>query len=332
MLLALLAVLSFLIIRPFLLAIFIGALLAYVCNKPYQKLLKKLNNETATALLVCIVVIFVVLIVGIFFVQTLVQESYVLFVSVKQKLAVGLFKGCENGFCNWVEGFARNPEIAYQIQEASRTVTNWIIKKGSNFLVAVPQMILNLFVAFFTMFYFLKDGARITGNLDRFFSAQQKRYSHVTRRLKEIVHGVVYGYLLVALIQGALGALGFFIFGVSSPLFWGLVMAFLALIPFIGTGFVWVPASILIFLDGVFHDSNWVMFKGIALFVYCLLFVASLDNLLRPKLVGEKAKVHPAIVMVGIFGGILLFGPLGVIIGPLVLSLTTVIIKTYLQK
>ena len=166
--------------------------------------------------------------------------------------------------------------------------------------------------------------------LSQFLSMKEKKYTFVINRLKEITQGIIYGYLLIALIQGALGALGFLIFGVSSPLFWGLLMVFLSLIPSLGTGLVWLPASIILILDGVFQDSNILIIKGIGLLVYSALIVGGIDNILKPKLVSDKAKIHPAIVMVGILGGIFFFGMWGVVLGPLILSLTSVLMDAFI--
>jgi predicted PurR-regulated permease PerM len=330
---ALLIVFSFFIIKPFLLAIFFGALLAYVFSPVYRFLLRKLKNQTFTALLICIVVLILILVPSFFFTQALVKESYTLFILLKQKLAVGLFVGCENSLCSALGDFGNDPTIQFQLQEGIKSITNWIVQKGSNILVSLPQIALNLFVLLFTMFYFLKDGKSLVQGLSQFLNIEEeKKYLQIMKRLREIFHGVVYGYLVVALMQGALGALGFFIFGVSSPLFWGLVMALLALIPFLGTGFVWVPATLIFLFDGLFTNSPNLLLRGIGLFFYGLIFVSSLDNIVRPKLIGQKAKIHPAIIMLGIFGGLLLFGPLGVIVGPLVLSLAVVFTDIYLKK
>ena len=146
-------------------------------------------------------------------------------------------------------------------------------------------------------------------------------------RLREITHGVVYGYILVGVIQGAAGAIGFLLFGISSPLFWGVIMMVFALIPFLGTGIVWGPAALILIFDGVTTDSSTFLWKGVGLLVYGFFIVGGLDNLLRPKLMGEKAKIHPLIIILGIFGGIIFFGPMGVVVGPLVLSLTWVLFK-----
>jgi len=325
-----LVVLSFYIVQPFLLAIFLGAILAYAFYPFYKRGQKRLKSKTVMALIVCLIILILIIIPSIFFVKTLIQESYSLYVLGKQKIAVGLFEDCGNSICNLIESLSENPQVKYRFQESLRIITNWIIKKGSDFLISIPQILLNLFVMFFTLFYFLRDGAAFAKKMSVYLSMKKKRYAVMIGRLKEIIHAIIYGYVLIALMQGALGALGFYIFGVSSPLFWGMVMAFLALIPYLGTGFVWVPAALIIFLDGVFQNSNVLIYKGIGLFFYGLIIVGSLDNLIRPKIIGDKAKIHPALIMLGIFGGIFLMGPIGVVAGPLILSLTAIVIETYL--
>jgi len=184
----------------------------------------------------------------------------------------------------------------------------------------------------FTIFYSLKDGRLFVNKIGNILSMKKKKYVFLLRRLKEIIHGVVYGYAIIALMQGLLGGIGFFIFGIPSPIFWGMVMAIFALIPFIGTGIIWVPASLLLIFDGVFQGLDSLIFKGIGLFVFSFIFVGSLDNFLRPKLMSDKAKVHPLILFLGVLGGILFFGPVGVIVGPLILSLTVVFVDTYINE
>ena len=328
----LLLILSVFVIKPLFLALFLSALLAYIIYPVYKWLLKKVKNKTITSLLVCLVVFLMLVIPAAFFVKILVQESYLIYLLVKQKLAVGLFRDCGNTFCEMIKDFGQNEWVNSQIKNILKTATDWVIHKGSAFLISLPKLLLNLFVMFFTLFYFLKDGEELVARIYSYLCIHHKKGALLLGRLKEILRGLIYGYLVVALIQGALGALGFFIFGISSPLFWGLVMAFLALIPILGTGVVWVPASLILVLDGVFQNSTHLIVKGIALFVYSFIFVGSIDNLIRPKLIGRKAKVHVAIVMAGIFGGILMFGPVGLILGPLILSLTAEIIDIYLTK
>ncbi len=322
--------LSFFIIKPLLVALFIGALLAYAFYPLYTFTVKKTGKPTISSLLVCFLVLLIVIIPAGLLIKVLIGESYSLYVLVKQKLAVGLFTNCTTELCTALSDFSQSEWFSSQLKEIARTTTNTVIGKGSAFLVNIPRLAINLFVVFFTLFFFLKDGEALLNKLHNYFQLRHKNYRLILGRVKEIVHGIVYGILLIALIQGIFGALGFFLFGIPSPLFWGLVMGFFALIPAIGTGVIWVPASLILLLDGVFQNSTPMILKGIGLFVYSFIFVGSIDNILRPKIIGDKAKVHIAIVMLGIFGGILLIGPLGVIVGPLVLSLTTEIMRIYL--
>lgn len=329
---ALLAVLSFFIIKPLLMAIFIGALLAYAFYPLYGFMLKKTGKSTLSSFLVCFLVLLMVIIPAVLLIKVLIQESYLLYLLVKQKLAVGLFHDCAAKLCTAISDLSQSEWFSSQLKEITRAATNSVIGKGSAFLVNIPRLAINLFVVFFTLFYFLKDGESLLKRLHSYLQLRHRNYVLILGRLKEIIHGIVYGFLLIAMIQGIFGALGFFLFGIPSPLLWGLVMGFFALVPAIGTGVIWVPASVILVLDGVFQNSMPLILKGAGLFVYSFIFVGSIDNILRPKLIGDKAKVHVAIIMLGIFGGILLMGPLGVIIGPLVLSLTAEIMKVYLVR
>ncbi|HLD72620.1 MAG TPA: AI-2E family transporter [Candidatus Nanoarchaeia archaeon] len=330
-LLVLLLVLSFLILEPFLKALFLGALLAYIFYPLHIRLKAKVGG-TASATLICLLVLLILVIPAVFFLKTLIFESYALFVLVKQKLAVGLFTQCQHQLCGMIKEFGQLPEISYQIQNIVKTITTSIVDKGSALLVSIPRIILNLVVMFFTLFYLILEGPLWLAKLNKFFNAQKKEYNRVVQRLKDTTYGIIYGYGIVALIQGILGGLGFWIFGLSSPFFWGLVMGLLALVPFLGTGLVWVPAALILFLDGLFQNSSWLMIKAGVFFVYCLLLVSTLDNIIRPKIIGEKARIHPVMVMLGIFGGILFFGAIGIIIGPLLLSFTAEIAEIYLKE
>ena len=327
---SLLVVVSFLILKPLLLALFVGALLAYAFYPLYKFVLTKTGKPTVSSFLVCFLVLLIVVIPAGLLIKVLIQESYVIYVLVKQKLAVGLFNNCTTELCTAISDFSQSEWFSSQLKEIARTTTSLVIGKGSAFLVNIPRLAINLFVIFFTLFYFLKDGENLLKRLHNYFQLRHKNYVLILGRVKEIIHGIVYGFLLIAMIQGIFGALGFFLFGIPSPLFWGLIMGFFALIPAVGTGVIWVPASLILILDGVFQDSTSLILKGAGLLVYSFIFVGSVDNILRPKIIGDKAKVHVAVIMLGIFGGILLLGPLGVILGPLVLSLTVEIMKVYL--
>lgn len=328
----LLIVLSFWMIKPFLLAIFSGALLAYIFYPLNRWGKGKLKNKTLTALVLCLVILILIVVPSFFLIKTLVGESYSLYILGKQKLATGLFTGCDNDFCNMVKELSKEPQVRYQLQEGLKAATNWVIKKGSELLIGIPAILLNLFVMFFSLFYFLREGEVWVEKAGVYLGMEKKRYLDILKRLGEITKGIIYGYVLVALIQGTLGAIGFYLFGLSSPLFWGVVMFFLALIPYLGTGIIWIPAAAMMFLNGIFQNSDILIYKGIGLFFYGFIIIGGLDNIIRPKIVGKKTKIHPALILIGVLGGVFLFGPLGVVAGPLILGLTAILVEEHLNK
>jgi predicted PurR-regulated permease PerM len=331
-LLLILAILSVLIMKPFFLAIFSGALLAYLAYPLYAWLASRLKKRSLMALLVCILALIILIVPSIFLAKVLIEESMVIYVAVKQKLSEGLFSECQNEFCRMVEGILEDPAVSERIQGMTKLIIDWVINRASNLLVSIPSILINIFITFFVMFYFLKDGEKFIGKINEILRMQESKYNQVMGRLKEIIHGVVYGYFLIAIIQGILGVAGFLLFGLPSPYFWGMMIGILGLIPYMGTGLVWGPTAVYMILEGAFQDSTAQIVKGVGFFLYGLLIISGADNLLRPKLIGKKAKIHPIVIMLGLFGGLYFFGPLGIFVGPLVLSLTVVFLELYFFK
>jgi len=163
-----------------------------------------------------------------------------------------------------------------------------------------------------------------------------KHERYIMNRLKATTHAVVFGQIIVAAIQGFLGGLGFLIVGLPNPILWGTLMGFMALIPMIGTAVIWVPAGIYMVLQGLNSGQfiGWIgpehsVLAGVILLVYGVLIVSSIDNVLRPMIIGERAKLHPALVFLGVLGGLQIFGILGIILGPIVLGVFVTFVDIY---
>ncbi len=325
-----LVVLAFFVIKPLILPLFMAALLGYMLQKPYLWLKKKTKRENLSSFSICSLVVVVILIPTIYFFKVLLQESYVLYITIKQKLATGILAGCEASVCQTISEYVSIPQVQFQIQQASKYITDLTINWSSDLISSLPSILLNAFVMIFALFYFLRDGQNLVDRIGYYLSVQKKQYAKILSRLQDATNGIVNGYLLIALIQGLLGLVGFFIFGVKSAIFWSIIMTFFAFIPFAGTGVVWGPAAILMILNGVGSENSVMLWKGIGLLFYGVFVISSIDNILRPYLMSGRAKIHPALILIGIFGGLSLFGFLGVIIGPIVLSLAAIIVETYM--
>lgn len=140
-------------------------------------------------------------------------------------------------------------------------------------------------------------------------------------RISGTVHATVYGTLAVSSIQGVLGGLIFWCLGLPAPLLWGVVMAILAVIPVLGAFVVWIPAALFLAMEG-----SWG--KALILTLWGMLVVGTVDNLLRPVLVGNRLKLHTVLAFISVVGGLMLFGPAGLILGPVALTITTVLLET----
>jgi len=148
----------------------------------------------------------------------------------------------------------------------------------------------------------------------------EKNKKHLFARFQRVITSLIYGILVVGIIQGIFGAIGFYIFKIPTPIFWGIIMAVLSILPAVGTWLVWVPAILL----NIFGGN---ILNGIGLLIYGGLVIIYFEGFLKPKLVGTRADIHPLVVLLGVFGGIALFGLVGIMIGPLILGLTLTFLK-----
>ena len=154
----------------------------------------------------------------------------------------------------------------------------------------------------------------------------------LVKSFKDVTYAVIYGHVIIALIQGTLGTIGFVILGVPSPIFLGSIMTITALIPYLGTAIIWLPTAIFMITSGLIQHSNSMVIRGIILLSFGALVISTIDNILRPKIIGSKADVHPLLVLFGVLGGLSMFGFIGIIIGPVILAACIVMIKLYLTR
>lgn len=180
----------------------------------------------------------------------------------------------------------------------------------------------NFTLMLLAIFYFLKDGMHWKKSLVKLSPLADTDDEKIIHRLSKAINGVIKGYLLIALLQGLLMSLGLWIFGVANPALWGVVAAIGSLIPMVGTAFVSVPAIIFLFVTG--HTV-----AAVGLLVWAMVVVGTVDNILNPHLIGGKINIPPLLILFSVLGGIAVLGPVGVIVGPLTLSLLYTLISIY---
>ena len=189
---------------------------------------------------------------------------------------------------------------------------------------SVANIVVNIFIMFFLMYYGFKEGQRLKDGLLSILPLEERYVESLERRGHDVLYGTLYGQLLVSTIQGALAGLAFWAFSLPGALLWGFVTAIIAFVPLLGTPLVWGPASVVLWLRG---DPA----VAIAFFVFNAVITMNIDNVLKPKLIGDRAQMHPLLVLLSILGGLNVFGFVGFIVGPVIVSLCILVIEFYIK-
>ncbi len=198
----------------------------------------------------------------------------------------------------------------------------WVLSNAGDFSRRIGDIGIRFFIWFLAFYYFLRDGHRLRKIFVTLSPLSDKYDNEIVVRITSSVKSVIGGSLIVAIIQGVAAGVGMWIFGVPSPAIWGAVAVLAALVPTVGTALVILPAAGYLFLL-----SKTVPMIG--LLVWGLLVVGIIDNVLRPKLIERDTKIHPLIVLLSVLGGIALLGPVGFLIGPIVMSLLLEFLAIY---
>lgn len=186
----------------------------------------------------------------------------------------------------------------------------------------ITSFIFWVFVMFFSLFYFLIDGKRMLAHLMNLSPLRDEHDKLLIKKFISISRATLKGTIVIGIIQGILGGVTFWIAGIPSPAIWGLVMTLCSILPMFGSGLVWLPAGIIMFMLG----NVW---QGIFIFAVGAGVISVIDNVLRPKLVGKDTAMHPLLVLFATLGGIAVFGLSGFVIGPIVVALFMALIEIY---
>lgn len=335
---AVVAVLVGYIIWPLMKALVAGALLAYVAYPVYTYLRRWIRWDAVRASIVSVLLLLVILVPFVAVIQTSAPEARYLFLRSKQIIASvsTLSQDCTTSssglICLAIRPFSdllQDPSVRIQLENFVAKVATAIIDRGSDFFLALPQVVLQVFVTFFSLYYFLKDEGKTIQRLYRLVPLSTKHKGYVSSRLREVMRATVFGTLLIAVIQGALAWVGYTIFGLPSAIIWAIMTGFFALLPVLGTSVVWVPASFVLIASEITTGTVADSWRGIGLLIYGILIIGSVDNILRPKIIGSRAAVHPVLVLVGAIGGLGAFGFVGFFIGPVILALAATLLEVY---
>lgn len=316
--------LSLALARPFLAAIVWAIALAVATRKPYVWLLHRVKQPTVSAVLVLLAVILLLLGPMFFLLQDLGGQIFGL---------VSLFQSgaAQDWFSNTVDNYPRVGHLLHRIsgvvslrqatQAGAGLLAGWLRGLVSGSITVATQLVLMLF----TLFFLLRDGEKAERALRSLLPMSDWHAGELMARMSDSISASVQGSLTISEIQGTLGGVMFWILGVPNALIWGVVMAVLATVPSLGTFCVWMPVAVYLAVTG--HVVKAAILAGWGMFV-----IGTVDNLLYPTLVGSKLRMHTVPVLFAVLGGIGLFGITGIVLGPLILTITMTLLRFWSPK
>ncbi len=309
---------------PFL-AVLVWALTLAVLFSPWQRWLEsKLKSPSLAASIAVLLIGLIVVIPAVFVGQQLMLQAVKGSQLIETKLASA----------NWQQTLAAQPKLAPIINKieqkldfasAVKSFSSWLSASAGDIVKASLVQVLGLCLIFYVLFFFLRDRHVILDSVSALSPLSSSEMFSLYDRIADTIHATVYGTFAVASVQGFLGGLMFWWLGLPAPLLWGLIMALLAVVPMLGAFVIWGPAALFLLLDG-----DWQ--SALILTLWGALVVGTVDNLLRPMLVGNRLRLHTVLAFLSVVGGLLIFGAAGLILGPVTVVVTIALLEIWASR
>ncbi|MBF0468273.1 MAG: AI-2E family transporter [Desulfamplus sp.] len=317
---------------PFYATIVLGLVTTGVFRPFYRMFLKKIS-PSLSSLLTCVIIFFVMFVPVVFFVGILSKEAYDLYLMGKNAvLGNQLRQILENTHAleklnNFMATLGFDfvfswEELIQPVSELSRIVGLVLFQQASFVASNVFKIVFYFCLMLIFVYYLLIDGNRLVAYIYDLSPLPNEHNEKIFIKFKEMAGAVLVGNGLAGLIQGVIGGGIFFLFHLNSPFLWGVIMGFLAFLPIVGVGAVLIPTAIFLIL-------KQKIAQGIFLLFFYAILSWSVEYIFKPKVVGDRVKMHPLIVFFGILGGLQVYGILGIIYGPLIVTLFVTLAEIY---
>lgn len=311
--------LCYLMASPFLPAL-AGALALAVIFTPLQRWLEsKLRFANLAAFVSVLLIALIVVAPATFVVQKLVVQAANGAQLIETKVESG----------EWRRAIKTQPRLApfadrlekdMHLPGAAKSLATWLSASAASIITGSVFQAITFCLVFYLLFFFLRDRHALLHSIRSLSPLSKSEMEMLFDRVSGTIHATVYGTLAVSCIQGLLGGLMFWWLGLPAPMLWGVGMALLAVVPMLGAFVIWSPAALFLLLEG-----DWG--KALILTAWGIAVVGTIDNLLHPVLVGNRLKLHTVLAFLSVVGGLMVFGAAGLILGPMALTMTTVLLE-----
>lgn len=310
----------FMVLRSFLVTLMLAGIFTAIIHPAYRRLLRLFRGrQKLTAAVTMILVVLVVVIPAVWFVSILVGQALHISSGAGPMIQEQMSHRDE-----WRSKLSNLPFAEYLLpyqdqaiqkgSEAAAAVGRFVVGKLSDITRGTVSFIVQLVLMLYAMYFFLVDGRDLLRAVMRHMPLSPLERERLVQRFASVSIATLKSTIVIGAIQGTLGGIGFAVTGISGAVFWGTVMTVFAMIPGVGTALVWVPTAVYLAVTG--RVTATIVFA-----LYFILVVGMIDNLLRPRLVGKGTQMHELLVLLSTLGGILAFGIVGFILGPVIAAL-----------
>ncbi len=311
------------VVHPYAISLVTAGIVAVVLSPLDDRLRRVVRHPRVTALLLLALVFFVMIgpltTIGIIMVQ---QALEIVSATVANPDWIANFRLEEVALFQALPRVLRDYVVTIDFVSVLRGAAQWASTNVGVLFESGASFVLNLFIFFVALFYFLVDRERIAKEMLVLSPLRDTVDHEIAARMVGTVRGVIFGSLIVSVVQGILAGIGLTIFGVPGALLWASMVLVAAQIPMLGTSVVMLPAVAYLFIVGDIGAAT-------GLLIWSVLIVASIDNVLKPYVVGGKTRMHGLLILVSMLGGLQTFGPIGFILGPTILAAFLVVIELY---
>lgn len=315
-------------IRPFLMAIFLAGLFSALVHPVYRRFVNWYGGRRSLASLttLSLITLFILLpltgLMGIVTSQAIkVGQSAKPWVQQQLTSPSVLFAKLEA--LPFYEKLLPYRDVIFQkAGEMVGHISRFLIENLQSATLGTVNFLFMTLVMLYAMFFFLMDGDKLIRKMLYYLPLENDEESRMLDRFTSVARATLKGTAVIGVLQGGLAGLALAVAGIPSAVFWGVLMVLLSILPGIGTALIWLPAAGILGASG-----HWP--QAIGLVVFCGIVVGSLDNILRPMLVGKDTQMHELLIFFGTIGGIMMFGFVGFIIGPIVAALFTTVWDIY---
>ena len=317
-----LIVLAFVIIRPILFSSLFGLILAFIFYPIYKSLYKWTRSKNLAALIVCTFFIIIIILPLWFLTPMAIRQGFEMYTAV-QKIEIG--PALQEIFPTFFSSGDFTQTVSVALDTMISRATAGVLNAFTNFLLNFATILFHIFIILFLFFFGLRDGDKYLDHIKELSPWTKETGEKIFKRSSDMTYSVIYGQIVGGLVQGLVAGIGLFIFGVPNALLLTLLSTIFGMLPVIGPWLIWVPVCIFLFISGR-------PFAAIGLLVYGAVIVSWIDTIVRQIIVSKRTKINQAAILVSMIGGLLVFGIIGLILGPLIISYLLLLIEIYRTK